>query len=253
MSDEKDNSGAMCVALIPARAGSKRIPNKNIKMLAGHPLIAYTVRAAIDSGIFSRVIVSTNSKEIAEIAKNYGAEIPFMRPAKYAEPTSPDIEFVLHALRELKRRGKLEECFSILRPTSPLRQPETIKRAWGEFLKDSKADSIRAVEKCAQHPAKMWKVDGNRMKPILENPDKNDTPWHSKQYPSLPEIYVQNASLEIAWSRVPLEGGTIAGDEIIPFVTEGYEGFDINVPTDWMFLKHLLLSNVVTLPHVKKQ
>jgi N-acylneuraminate cytidylyltransferase len=238
----RENKKIRCLGLIPARAGSKRVPKKNIKMLAGRPLIAYAISAAWQSGVFSRVIVSTDSPEIAKIALQYGAEVPFLRPAELAGDHSPDIEWVRHLLAELKKVGEEAECFSILRPVNPFRQPATIQRAWEHFLSDMKVDSIRAVEKCGQHPAKMWFVDKvkNRMEPVLKNPDKKGTPWHSKQYQSLPEIFVQNASLEIAWCDVPLKKGTIAGNKIRPFLTENYEGFDINNLEDWIVAEYLI-------------
>ncbi len=239
------------VALIPARGGSERIPGKNIKLLNGHPLIAYAIYNARMAGIFNRIIVSTDSEEIAMVARAYGAEVPFLRPKEISGSTSSDIEWVLHKLNHFKEKGEQYDCFSILRPTSPLRSKDTICRAWKVFQSQPDAHSLRAVEKCAQHPAKMWRLEMNRMKPVIENPNPDDTPWHSKQYAALPEVYVQNASLEIAWTGVPLSGKGIAGSEIIPFVTEGYEGFDINQPVDWMVLEQLIANGEVTLPDPK--
>src|SRR5687768_6175754 len=115
------------VALIPARAGSKRLANKNIRLLAGHPVIAYTIAAARESGIFDAIIVSTDSAEYAEIARHYGAEVPFLRPAPMAGDLSPDIEWIEHALGELREHGREFDCFSLLRPTSPFRRSETIQ------------------------------------------------------------------------------------------------------------------------------
>src|SRR5688572_23988315 len=123
--------------------------------------------------------------------------------------------------------GRPFDAFSILRPTSPFRQPETIRRAWSEFISISEVDSLRAVEPCKQHPGKMWVVEGQFMRPLLDDGGIN-LPWHSTPYQALPTVYAQNASLEIAWTRVPLEHGTIAGKKITPFMTEGFEGFDIN-------------------------
>jgi len=252
------------IALIPARKGSKRVPGKNIRKLAGHPLIAYTIAAAIKSKIFTSVMVSTDSEEIAEIAKKYGAEVPFRRSPAYAEDNSPDIEWVNETLRRLKDGGKTYDCFSILRPTSPLRQPETIQRAWREFLQQKeKVDSLRAVEKCQQHPGKMWVIDGVLMQPLLtgkepsliaqkaqEKLQKLTSPLHSTPYQALPEVYIQNASLEIAWCRVVLEEYTIAGDKIMPFITQGNEGLDINDEKDWWYLEYLLKEEKAKLPNI---
>jgi N-acylneuraminate cytidylyltransferase len=202
--------------------------------------------------VFASVIVSTDSEQIAAIARHYGAEVPFLRPTQFAGDTSPDIEWLEHALQELQRRGRTWDCFSLLRPTSPFRTADTIRRAWGLFAGEAGADSLRAVEKCAQHPGKMWVIRGRRMLPLLPFGPAQQ-PWHSTPYQALPEIYVQNASLEIAWTRVVVEQRSIAGDVIVPFVTEGHEGFDINAPEDWMIAERLLADGVVTLPAVKQE
>ena len=237
------------VALIPARAGSTRIKNKNINRLAGHPLLAYTIEAAKQSGVFSAVIVSTDSPVYANIARYYGAEVPFLRPSELAGSLSPDIEWVEHCLLTLAQSGKTYECFSILRPTSPFRLPDTICRAWQAFQAEDGVDSLRAVEKCKQHPGKMWVVRGKRMLPLLPFSPPNP-PWHSSQYQALPEVYVQNASLEIAWSRIVTEEHTIAGTVIMPFFTEGYEGVDINEPQTWHYVESQLEANQARLPTI---
>jgi CMP-N,N'-diacetyllegionaminic acid synthase len=236
-------------AFIPARQGSKRVPGKNVRVINGHPMLAYTIAPAVESGVFDAVIVSTDSEEIAAVARHYGAEVPFLRPAEFAGDTSPDIEWLEYTLKELGRRGRAWDCFSLLRPTSPFRTAETIRRAWALFTSQDGIDSLRAVEKCAQHPGKMWVVRGERMFPLL--PFANgEQPWHSTPYQALPPVYVQNASLEIAWTRVVFERRTIAGDVLVPFLTQGYEGFDINDPTDWMIAERLLADGAVHLPRV---
>jgi N-acylneuraminate cytidylyltransferase len=240
------------VAFIPARSGSKRVPDKNIRLLAGHPLIAYTISAALQSGIFSSVIVSTDSEHYADIATHYGAEVPFLRPCETASDHSPDIEWLEYTLDRLRKAHRIYDYFSILRPTSPFRQPETILRAWHEFLAEVGVDSLRAVEKCKQHPGKMWVVRGNRMVPLLPL-SPADQPWHSSQYQSLPVIYVQNASLEIAWSRVVFQGRSIAGNVVMPFFTHDYEGFDINSEHDWKLSEDLIQSGKILLPEVSVQ
>ena len=237
------------VAVIPARSGSKRVPDKNIRLLAGHPLVAYTIAAALQSGLFDAVVVSTDSGRYADIARHYGAEVPFLRPTKFATDTSPDIEFAEYTLQLLKDQGRSYGCFSILRPTNPFRQAETIRRAWQEFLAEEGVDSLRAVEKCKQHPGKMWVVRGKRMMPLLPLSPPGQ-PWHSSQYASLPEVYVQNASLEIAWTRVVFGGRTIAGNILMPFFTQGYEGFDVNDLYDWKLAEELVKSGEARLPSI---
>ena len=237
------------VALIPARQGSKRVPAKNIRRLGPHPVIAYTIASALDSGVFESVIVSTDSDETGAIATHYGAEVPFLRPPEFAGDASPDIEWVEFTLRELQRRGRTWDSFSLLRPTSPFRTADTIRRAWARFIGEEGVDSLRAVEKCGQHPGKMWVVDGDRMSPLLSGAPA-DQPWHSTPYQALPPIFVQNASLEIAWTRVVFDRRTIAGDVLVPFFTDGYEGFDINDRIDWMVAERLIADGEATLPSV---
>jgi N-acylneuraminate cytidylyltransferase len=246
--EEKEPS---IVALIPARAGSKRIPDKNIRPLAGHPLIAYTISSALQSQVFSAVIVSTDSQLYGDIAAHYGAEVPHLRPEEFAGDLSPDIEWVEYTLNQLRQDGREYDCFSILRPTSPFRLPETIQMAWRAFKEEKGVDSLRAVEKCKQHPGKMWVVRGKRMMPLLPLTPA-EQPWHSSQYQSLPEVYVQNASLEIAWSRVVFEGRTIAGDILMPFFTEDFEGFDVNSAYDWNLAEHLVDSGQAQLPSLSQ-
>lgn len=238
------------VAFIPARSGSKRVPDKNIRPLGGHPLLAYTIRAAIDSGVFDAVICATDSELYAEVARHYGAEVPWLRSAEISGDTSPDIEWVVWMLQKLQDTGRDFDVFSILRPTSPFRQPETIRRAWASFISDPHVDSLRAVEKCKQHPGKMWVIRGKRMLPLIPL-SNGTTPWHSSQYAALPEIYVQDASLEIAWTRIPLELNSIAGEAIIPFVSQDHEGYDINEPEDWWLAERMLQNKEICLPEIK--
>lgn len=240
------------VALVPARAGSKRVPGKNVRRLGPHPLLAYTIAAARESGVFDAVVVSTDSAETAEIARHYGAEVPFLRPDDMAGDLSPDIEWVRYTLDRLEEAGRTYDSFSLLRPTSPFRRAVTIRRAWDRFRAAGAVDSLRAVEPCRQHPGKMWVVEGERMRPLLAAAD-GEVPWHSRPYQDLPPVYVQNASLEIAWCRVVRDTGTIAGEVIVPFFTENYEGFDVNEARDWWYAEQLVANGEAVLPAVVAQ
>jgi CMP-N,N'-diacetyllegionaminic acid synthase len=236
---------ADAVALVPARSGSLRLPGKNIRPLAGHPLIAYTIAAAWDSGVFNAVLVSTDSEEVAEIARRYGGDVPGLRPAQMATSTSPDVEWVRHVMAE-----RNDEVFSILRPTSPFRTGAVIKRALEHFFElGDQIDSLRAVELVRQHPGKMWIVAGDLMRPLLEQPP-DGTPSHSQQYQSLPKVYIQNSSLEIAWTRVLHADGSIAGRRVAPFFTEGWEGFSIDYPDDLERAEAALVRGEADLPRV---
>lgn len=243
------SSPAPAIAFVPARSGSKRVPDKNVRRLAGHPLLAYAIAGARASGVFSAVVCSTDSEMYADIARHYGAEVPCLRPGAMAGDLSPDVEWVEHMLGTLAAAGRRYEVFSILRPTSPFRRAETIRRAWSLFTGEAGVHSLRAVEKVTQHPGKMWVIRGGRLLPLLPL-SPAERPWHSAQYQALPEVYVQNASLEIAWTRVVTDTGTIAGSAIVPFLTEALEGLDVNSPRDWAWAEELAREQPEALPKV---
>src|SRR3569623_3383493 len=134
-----------------------------MRSLGAHPHQANTNTAARQSGELDAVVVSTDSTEYAQLAAYYGAEAPFLRPAALATATSPAIDWVSHALRSLAEAGREFACFGILRPASPFRSAATVQRAWRMFAADAAADSLRAVEKCAQHPGKMWVTRSGRL------------------------------------------------------------------------------------------
>ena len=201
--------------------------------------------------MFDAVVVSTDTEEIAEVARRYGAEIPELRPAELATATSPDVDWILHMLDVLEREGRTYDLFSILRPTSPFRTGATIRRAWDQLLAlGDGADSIRAVEPARQHPGKMWVLDGELMRPLLPQPGEG-TPTYSTQTKALPPVWVQNSSLEIARTHV-LRGTRpeIAGDRIAPFFTDGSEGFSIDYPDDLERAELLLSTGAASLPAV---
>ena len=244
-------SGApSAVAFVPARAGSERVAHKNVRVLSGHPLVAYAIETARQSGAFERVVVSTDSEEIADIARWYGADVPFLRPEQYATSTSPDIEWLSFTLGELDGGYDL---FAIVRATNPFRGPDAIRRGLEQLLATPEADSIRAVELVKQHPGKMWALDedGRTMHPILDQ-SHLDVAWHAGQYQALPKVYVQNSALEIAWTRVVNETGTREGRVVAPFLTEGYEGFNVDDEEDWARAERLVESNAATLTAVSR-
>jgi CMP-N,N'-diacetyllegionaminic acid synthase len=236
------------VALIPARSGSERVRDKNVRPLAGHPLLAYAIAAARHAGVFDRVVCSTDSGKIAEVAQRYGAEIPFLRPTQLATSTSPDIEWITHALGEL---GEHYDLFAIVRATNPFRGGDVLRRGLEQLLATPEADSIRAVELVKQHPGKMWVLEGRTMRPLLEQ-SQLDVAWHAGQYQALPPIYVQNSALEIAWTRVVSQTGTREGKVVAPFLTKDYEGFNIDDEEDWERARRLLDAGEVALPEVDR-
>ncbi len=236
------------VALIPARAGSKRIPHKNTKLLAGHPLIAYTIAAAKQSGIFGDIYVCTDSEEIIDLAAAHDTSA-WQRAASADD--EPDIVWVERVVRGL---GGID-AFAILRPTSPFRTVETIKKAWWNFEAEAQnedgdpcADSMRAVRRVAEHPAKMWSVVWPTMTPLLLQP--KGTPWHSQPTQNLPPVYVQTAGLEIAWTETVRCSGTIAGTTILAYELKDWEALDLNTEQDWWVAERAIAEGVATLPTV---
>ena len=241
-------SAPTAVAFVPARSGSERVPGKNVRPLAGHPLLAYAIGTALQSGCFARVVVSTDSEEIADVARWYGADVPFLRPAAYATSTSPDIEWLAHTLEHLEERYDL---FALIRATNPFRGPDTVTRGLGQLLDTPEADSIRAVESVKQHPGKMWLLaeDGRTMSPLLDQ-SHLEVAWHAGQDQALPEVYVQNSALEIAWTRVVSENGTREGAVLAPFLTHGLEGFNVDDEEDWERAERLVASGDAALTEV---
>jgi len=237
------------VAFVPARSGSERVPGKNVRRLAGHPLLAYAIATAHASGVFERVVCSTDSDEIAEIARWYGAEVPFLRPPQYATATSPDIEWLGYTLRKLPESYDL---FALIRATNPFRGPDVIRRGLEQLLATPEADSIRAVELVKQHPGKMWIVEGATMRPLLDQ-SHLDEAWHAGQYQALPEVYVQNSALEIAWTRVVFEHATREGRVLAPFVTQGYEGFNVDDEEDWARAERLVADGKARLQPIDRE
>ena len=226
------------IALIPARKGSERIKDKNIVKLFNLPLIAHTIIAAKRANLFSNIVVSTNSLKYSKIAKKYGAEVPFLRPNNISTSHSNDYEWVNYTIKKLKKKGLFFSHFFILRPTNPFRTAKTILKAWKNFKKNKKADSLRGVEICKQHPGKMWIKSKKFIKPFILG-KKNNQPYYNLQFKSLPKVFVQNASLEISKVEVLRRYKSITGKKIIPFYTSALEGFDINYPEDLVYAKFL--------------
>jgi len=244
----------MNLALIPARSGSKRLPNKNIKLLNGHPLISYTIISAIQSRQFEEVIVSTDSEEIATIARYYGANVPNLRPSEFAQDLSCDIDWVNHALNfQVSNPLDSIEFVAILRPTSPLRKPHTIVNALESLKENSWADSLRAMQVTDKHPGKMWEVDNyGKATPFLNQLNKNP-PTHDRPTQSLRKLWIQNASIEIVKLKAIIETNSISGRSVVAFEMPGLEGFDINNKHDFEFLQFLISKDDKIINKIFKQ
>lgn len=222
--------------LIPARAGSKRIPGKNTKLLGGKPLIQWTIEAAVAADVYE-IIVSTDDREAMTLAFNCGVDniVVIPRKPEHATDDAPDILWVLDVLPMVET-----PYVAICRPTSPFRTASTIKRGYAAFM-HSGADSIRAVAPVTEHPAKMWTIHGDLMRPVYSDYSK-PTPLHSMPTQSLPPVYKQTASLEIAKVDVIKATKTISGYRIAPFFTDPMESFDINTEADFAEAERIIAS-----------
>lgn len=237
------------IALIPARSGSKRIIDKNIAKINGHPLIAYAIFYARASGVFDRVVVLTDSPQYGEIAKAYGAEVPYFRDDVTSQDGSPDILWLKGAIEKLLLSEADIVC--ILRPTSPLRNETIITDAYETFLGLCDTfHSLRAMSPVSEHPGKMWRIIGDQAIPLLPFDNGSGVPWHSSQSNTLPHCFVQNASMEFVKVRWVLNTNTISGWTVAAYIMTGYSSLDINFPEDLDFLEYLVLNKKVTLPNL---
>jgi len=236
------------IAIIPARGGSERVPLKNIRELAGHPLIAYTIAAAQQSGVVDRILVSTDSAEIAEVARQYGAEVPGLRPDELATNSAHDICFLRHAM-ESWIPGENEQLWTILRPTSPLRSAESIREAHRQLGKNAWADSLRAMRAVTEHPSKMWRVDPDSREAttFLDQGGAFNGPIAQQE-----QLHFQASSLEIVRRGPALEHNSIAGARVLAFSLSEFESHDVNTAHDWIVLEHLVRESPSLLPIIGK-
>jgi N-acylneuraminate cytidylyltransferase len=213
------------IALIPARGGSKSVPRKNLRMFQGYPLIAYSIAAAKLSCQISRVIVSTDSEEIADVAKKYGAEVPFLRPAEYARDDSPDIEFVLHAIEWLsEHEGHVPEYIVHMRPTTPVRDRKTIDAAILKIKADTNATSLRSGSICAHPPYKWFKqgADGY-LEPLFDGMTNDEVNIPRQQFPN---VYIPNGYVDILKTEFIVKNNLLHGDRMIGFSTQEIPDID---------------------------
>jgi len=233
------------LGLILARGGSVRVPRKNIRELAGRPLIYYIIQTARMSRYINRVIVSTDDEEIAEVARRFGAEVPFYRPKELAKEDSPEFDAIEHALNWLRdNEGYVPDLVVKLFPTSPFLRPETVDRAIETMLANPDADSLRSVRPCKEHPFKMWVIEGNRLRSFVP-PDRKPKDAHSLPYQVLPKVYIQNACIDVIRPANIWEKRSVTGDEILPFVMDELESFDINTELDFLVAEEIMRRGLV--------
>ena len=226
MTASVDVSTSRSLAIIPARGGSKGLPGKNILPLQGKPLIAHTIEGARAAHCIHRVVVSTESTEIAQIARQYGAEVPFLRPAELARDETPTLPVLQHVLRELAAsEGREPDIVVILQPTSPLRRSEDIDRAVN-MLEETGADSVVSLCVAEHHPAWMRRIESGRVLPFLENARE----YTRRQ--DLPPVYRFNGAIYVSRTRVLLQENVILGRDTRALVMDAESSVDIDTPLD---------------------
>lgn len=220
------------LAIVQARGGSKSLPHKNIKLLNGIPLVAYSIAAGLQAKSVGRVIVSTDDKKIAQIARDFGAEVPFMRPKKLARDDTPDLPVYQHALQWLKEHENyVPDIVVQLLPTSPLRPPECVDQAVAILLKNKAATSVRSVVRSGQNPYKMWRL-GKRgyLRPLLKVPGLKE--HYNQPRQKLPVTYWQIGHVTVIRSKIIMKG-LMSGDRVLPLILGPQFTVDIDTEFDW--------------------
>ena len=219
------------LALIPARGGSKGIPRKNVMSLAGKPVIAYSILQAQASQRINRIIVSTDDPVTGRVAREWSAEVPFERPAEYAQDSSPDIDVFRHALNWLKEKEGYEPDMVVhLRPTGPVRRVELIDRAVDLLAAHPEADAVRSVSTAHQTPYKMWRItSGGCLLPLLRIDGVADCQSLPRQ--QLPAVYWQNGYVDVIRPRAVLTKNSMWGECVLPFIVEETL-FELDYPED---------------------
>ena len=234
------------LALIPARGGSKSIPRKNVLPFAGHPLIAYSIAAGLASETVTRVIVSTDNDEIAEISRRYGAEVPFTRPDEHAQDNTPDLPVYQHALQWLAENEDYHPDIVVqLRPTSPLRRIWHIDQAVLKLIEFPEIDAVRTVCEPFQNPFKMWTIStDNLMQPLIKTEHKEA---YNMPRQLLPDVYWQTGYVDAVRADVILEKDSMTGERIAPLVIDAGDWVDIDSKADWQRAERLLQDNTISL------
>jgi YrbI family 3-deoxy-D-manno-octulosonate 8-phosphate phosphatase len=230
------------LAIIPARGGSKSIPRKNIKPLAGHPLVAYSIAAALQAKCVTRTIVSTDDEEIAAVARQYGAETPFLRPAEYAQDQTTDLPVFQHALAWFaENEAYVPDIIVQLRPTSPIRPPDCVDQAVKILTEHPGTDSVRGVVPSGQNPFKMWRIDEEgKMTPLLSVPGIQE-PFNAPRQ-ALPATFWQTGHIDAIWTKTVNEQKSLSGKVIFPLILDSRYTIDIDTLKDWQRAESMIFQ-----------
>jgi len=225
------------LALIPARGGSKGIPRKNVATFAGRPLICWSIAAGSESRLVTRVVVSTDDAEIAEVARAGGAEVPFLRPGELSGDRVPDLPVFQHALGWLaEHQGYRPELVVQLRPTSPLRPAGLVDEGIAKLVATPGADSLRAVCEPMNNPFKMWRIEDGVLVPLVQS---GLTEQYNRPRQELPTVYWQIGTLDVIRTSTISEQGSMSGRTILPMVVDPSLAADIDDPRSLRYAEEL--------------
>jgi CMP-N,N'-diacetyllegionaminic acid synthase len=227
------------LAIIPARGGSKGIKRKNLVPLAGKPLIVHSIEHALAAKRVTRVIVSTEDREIADAARAAGAEVPFMRPEILAGDTVLDLPVFEHVLTELhEREGYKPDLIVHLRPTAPLRKNPWIDEAVDLLAANAEADSVRSVSMPSQHPYRVFRIAPNGyLDPIMKQ--EHPTPYLLRRQ-ELPDMYYYNCVIDVTRPTTILSMKSMTGNNILPYIMDPDEVIDIDSARDLAIARLLM-------------
>ena len=228
-------NGKKILGLIPARGGSKGIPHKNIVDLCGKPLINYTIEAGLNSKYIDYLMVSTDSREIAEVSKKAGAEVPFMRPSELASDTAKTVDAVVHAINTLKENGQEFDTLVLLQPTQPLRTADDIDKAVETYIENG-CNSLASVSLVDDHPLLIRSISENRLVPLL-----NESSTCRRQ--DMPLYYRINGCIYIN-EIDSISEATSFNDNRIPYIMDSYHSVDIDDMHDLVVAKYYLKQEV---------
>jgi len=236
MSEHANNPSASnelrYLAVIPARGGSKRVLRKNLRLLGGKPLLSYTIEAANQSHLLDKVIVSTDDKEIAELALSSGVEVPFLRPAELAQDSSAVIAALQHLVENIEKDGIVIHALVLLQPTSPFRTAAHIDEAISLF-ETSGADTVTAVRESREHPYYSWTISEKKLVPFF-------TMKHQSMVrQELPSALVENGSIYII-KRTLLDSDKLYGENTVPYLMDNHSSLDIDTMEDIHWAEFLL-------------
>jgi CMP-N,N'-diacetyllegionaminic acid synthase len=226
-------------AIIPARSGSKGVRDKNIKSLRGHSLLEWSINAAKRSQLIDRVFISTDSLEYAQIGREHGAEVPFLRPDDISGDTASDLDFIIHAIEEFHKMGLEPDYLVHIRPTTPIRDPDVIDAAISLFQNNNQFNSLRSVHKMSESSYKTLEIhDGNLTPLALFGDTKMDS---NAPRQSFPDTYQANGYVDVLDTKFIMENQEIHGKKILPFITD--TAYEVDSIEDFDYLEYQALNS----------